>query len=348
LKPTPTDASVYLKRAVYAAAIHAANPYESSPAAIAAAHWPGDSVTPVILKATSAPATTTDSAWASSLAQAVVGDFIASLAPISAAAGVLNAAMRVSLAGVASISFPQRSGAITAAPVAWVAEGAPIPAAQLTTSRNVTLGPACKLAILTVMTRELLEHGSGQTVLSTMLAENVSAALDTTLFGNAAATTTQPAGLLNGVTALTPATAGVDAMNTDLTALAAAISTVTTGLAYVCNPKQAAAINIRRVAPLPAPVWPTIWVPAGTVIALDPLALVSAFGAAPEITTTNEGLIHMETSPAQIGVAGTPNVVAAPTRSMFQQDLVAVRLILRAAWAWRVPGAISYMSAVTW
>jgi hypothetical protein len=300
------------------------------------------------LRAVTSPATTTTSTWADSLAQAVVGDFIGSLAPLSAAASVFAAATRVSLVGIASISFPQRLGTIAANLVPWVAEGAPIPAAQLQTSRTVQLGPSCKFAILTVMTRELLEHGSGLTVLSKMLSENVSASLDAALFGNAAATASSMAGLLNGVTSLTPATAGTDAMNTDLTALAAAISTVTTGLAYVCNPKQAAAINIRRVAPLPAPVWSSIFIPVGTVIALDPAALVSAFGAAPEVTTTAEGLVHMETSPAQIGVAGTPNVVAAPTRSMFQQDLVAVRLILRAAWCWRVPGAISYVTPVTW
>ena len=55
---------------------------------------------------------------------------------------------------------------------------------------------------------------------------------------------------------------------------------------------------------------------------------MSGFGAEPEITASEEGLIlHMEdTAPLAICTAGSPNTVAAPARSLWQTDCIAVRL----------------------
>ena len=67
---------------------------------------------------------------------------------------------------------------------------------------------------------------------------------------------------------------------------------------------------------------PTIGVAAGTVIAIDPLALVSGFGADPEISANRDAVVHYEdTTPLQIG-SGTPTTVAAPTWSTWQSDSV--------------------------
>ena len=80
-------------------------------------------------------------------------------------------------------------------------------------------------------------------------------------------------------------------MTTDLNALAKAIAPVTTGLVFVAHPKQAAAINLNRGVTFPnVEVWPTLGVAAGTVIALDPAAFVSAFGPEPEISASTETL----------------------------------------------------------
>src|SRR5262245_53472672 len=104
LRPTPIDQSTYLRRACWAEFVHACHPYQSSPEEIARARWPDDSRTPAVLKGTSVPAATTTSGWAAELSQAnVVGDFIQSLAPLSAAASLFNVAVRVSLAGIASV-----------------------------------------------------------------------------------------------------------------------------------------------------------------------------------------------------------------------------------------------------
>jgi hypothetical protein len=71
-----------------------------------------------VLKGAVAP---TDRTTAAALAVQAVGDFIASLAPLSAGARLLEAAPRVSLDGINSIALPARSGAIDPTKVPWVA-----------------------------------------------------------------------------------------------------------------------------------------------------------------------------------------------------------------------------------
>ena len=89
--------------------------------------------------------------------------------------------------------------------------------------------------------------------------------------------------------------------------------------------------------------------PAAQLIAVDPQGFASAFGPDPEIEVANQMTIHLEsTAPADIGTVGTPNVVAAPAKSMFQTQSTSIRLILPAAWAMRAPGLVQTITAVTW
>lgn len=353
-RPSRNRSGIYLERACVAAAKHATLPFSgTSVDDIIRTSWTeGADITGLILRGVSSPATSTNSTWAASLATSAVSDFVSSLGPISAGAKLLDAAVRVDLTGINSISFPSRSGAIDPAAVQWVVEGAPIPVGQFAVT-SATLGPMRKLGILTALTRETAEHGSGETILTTLLRESAALALDTSLFSNVAASSSRPAGLLNGVSALPAAANGDDAaMSSDLTALANAISDESTGIAFVMHPGQAFAARLRRGTTFPAdiPIWPTLGVAEGTVIALDPTALVSAFGAAPEITASAESLLHMESaSPLQIssGTQGS-GVLATPERSLFQTDCIGLRLILRAAWTWRAAGAISWIQNTTW
>ena len=110
------------------------------------------------------------------------------------------------------------------------------------------------------------------------------------------------------------------------------------------NPAQANMIKLRRGALFPddVPIWPTIAVPAGTVIALDPLAFVSAFGSAPQIDTSNQISIQMQTTPSADLLTGSP------AKSMVQVDCIATRLLLRAAWTWRIAGAVAWVQGAAW
>ena len=77
-------------------------------------------------------------------------------------------------------------------------------------------------------------------MIAQVLRENTAMSFDASLFSNAAATTASPAGILNGVAALTATAGGGElAMMTDLAALAAAISGATANLAFATNPAQA-------------------------------------------------------------------------------------------------------------
>jgi len=124
-------AADYLMRAVGAVAHATTFKHSTAVSAVEFARdeW-GDDTTEVIIRAASAQATITDPGWAGSLARAATGDFVASLAPISAGAKLLEQAPRVTLDGYRQINIPQRVGAIAPDQVAWVAEGKSIPVAQ--------------------------------------------------------------------------------------------------------------------------------------------------------------------------------------------------------------------------
>lgn len=99
--------------------------------------------------------------------------------------------------------------------------------------------------------------------------------------------------------------------------------------------------------------WPDIAVigsaaiPSGRVVAIDARTLISSF-AGITVDANREATVHFDTSPAQIGVSGTPPTVASPTYSLWQMDSLALRVIMRATWCARVPAAIAWMDGATW
>ncbi len=70
----------------------------------------------------------------------------------------------------------------------------------------------------------------------------------------------------------------------------------------------------------------------------------------PEFALSRNASLHMESAtPLALGT-GTQGagVLAVPLQSMFQQDAVALRTVLRASWAKRRSGATALATAVTW
>src|SRR5262249_11087434 len=59
-------------------------------------------------------------------------------------------------------------------------------------------------------------------------------------------------------------------------------------------------------------------------------------------------LLHTDATPTPISATGTPNTIAAPVRSLYQTDTIAMRLILPAAWTWRTAGAVAWIQNTTW
>jgi Phage capsid family len=332
--------ATHLTRAVFAKARASADRLGGASAEdIARSLWGDDEPTRLILRAAVVPASTTGAGWANTIAATAVADFVASLATFGAAAQVIAGGVRVDLDGVNTVSVPRRATAVDSA-LAWIAEGAPIPVKQDALDA-VSLSPR-KFAVAVGITREM---SFAEPVVETLLREDAAASLDASMFSTTAGSATRPPGLLAGIAPLTAAAGGGEAaMLADLAAIAAAVGTG--NVVYVMPPTVAAVAS--TLLRNPATILTTQFMPADSVIGLDPRALVSGFGPEPQISTSIEATVHFEdTSPQPIGTAGTPNVVAAPTRNAFQQDLVLIRLIMLASWALRAP-AVAWVQGVTW
>lgn len=312
--------------------------------------WPSDHRAMAILtRAATAPATTTTTGWAAELAvTTTVGAFLSSL-PQSAASRLFAAGLQLPLSGAAQVKVPYQAATPSLAP-SFVAEGAPIPVRQpaLTT---VTIGPR-KMAVLTALTNEIAEHSTpvAEQIVRQILIESASRALDQAVFSSAAGDTTRPPGILNGVTPLTATTGGGQAaLIGDIGLLVGALTAAGATRAMLFVPPAKAAIipvyapgNAVEVVPTPA-------LAPATVVAIDPAGIVSGSGTdQPRIDVARGTTLHFEdTTPLQIGTPGAPPVVAAPTRSAFQTDIFALRLLLVCAWGAR-PGFVQLINSVTW
>src|SRR5262245_17663059 len=85
-----TGPGIHLERAIIAGVQALSDPQMRGAVGIARANWPGDGVTPLVIKAARAPADSVTPGWAAELAgTGMVTDFVASLAPLSAAARLI-------------------------------------------------------------------------------------------------------------------------------------------------------------------------------------------------------------------------------------------------------------------
>ena len=118
--------------------------------------------------------------------------------------------MHIGLAGLNSVLLPHRSTNLPAIDTQWIAENGAFPVKQFSLAAS-TLGPTHKLATSVLLSREMAESAGGEEVFATLLREDVAAILDASLFSTAAASTSRPSGLLNGISALTATTGGGEA-----------------------------------------------------------------------------------------------------------------------------------------
>jgi hypothetical protein len=174
--------------------------------------------------------------------------------------------------------------------------------------------------------------------------QDTAVSIDSVLLDANPATAVRPAGLLNGVAALTAdGWRRLCALVADLKALSGALMTGTNGnvrnMVWLMNPQQAS-VDLahqrarRRCLPVQGrdrarqaaglPVIQSGTVPLGTVIVIDAADFVSVGGEAPRFEISDQATLHMEdTTPLAIASAGAPATVAAPARSLFQTDSMA-------------------------
>jgi hypothetical protein len=240
------------------------------------------------------------------------------------------------------MSVPSIVPAATA--MSFVAPSAPIPVNAL--NFNAPVLEPYKIAGIAVLSAETLRSSNGETIVAAVLRESAGPALDAVLFGSAAASSSKPAGLLNVVTPLTATTGGgEEAAIRDLSALAAAVAPLGgSAITFVASPATAVRLSARIHSPLPYPVLASAALTAGTVVAIAHNALAVAVDPTPDIEASAESVVHMDTVPAPISASGA----AVSTRSLWQTNCVAIRVILEVSWALRASGAVAVVNSVTW
>jgi hypothetical protein len=308
--------------------------------------WPHDSGAETILKAAVSPTST------SSYPSYTTAKTLPALAPQSAAVRLFSLCMQIDLAGVAKVRIPLT--AATPQP-GFIGEGSAAPLAQLSLA-GVDLGPAKKILILSAVTGELDQATpeAASVVIGRALAEATARSLDAAVFSSVAADATRPAGLLNGLTPITASTGGTDVelIATDLGALAGSIADAniaTDDMVIVASPAQAIKLRLLSSPNFTNTVIGSNAIADGTIIAIAPGGLATAYSGVPDIETSKEATVHFEdTSPLQIasGAQGS-GVLATPTRSAFQQDLIIIRVRCRTAWA-ALPGSVAVITGVGW
>lgn len=316
------------------------------PDAILAKSWPDDASASRILKGATSPTTS------SGYPQVEAITVLPMLAPSSASARLLGAASSVDLAGVSSVAVPY-IGASGRPVVPFVAEGMPMPVVDMTTS-VLRVGPVKKLLIGSALTNEL-QSASGDTastIIGGALATSAEQSMDALLFSNAAATDAAPAGLLDGITAIPSAgTSGAEGIASDLALLGQSLAD--SGISaddMIIVTSAALAIKLRCLVSekFSNEVLSSAAIPAGEVIAIAAGGLVTGYDGGVSIETSEEPtLVFEDAAPTDIGIPGAPNVVAAPTRSIWQTDSLAVKVRGRCAWAVH-PGAVAWITGAAW
>jgi hypothetical protein len=201
------------------------------------------------------------------------------------------------------------------------------------------------------------------------VSQDTGVAIDAVLLDTNPATAIRPPGLRNGVSGLTPtAGGGFNALVGDIKALTGALLTATAGHirsgTFLMNPQQALSISLTQapgvgVFPFADEIannqlrgFSVITsgnVPLGTVIFLDAADFVVVGAEAPRFEVSDQATLHFEdTNPQDIGTGGTPGVVAAPAKNLFQTDSLALRLIWPLNWSLRRTGMVSWVAGVTW
>jgi Phage capsid family len=343
---------VYLHRA---AAAHVRSFLtKESPERCAKQMFGNDTVTDMVLRAASSPATVGTAGWAGVLAQQVVDDTVASITSVSAAAGLFTRGTKTSFDGAAQIKIP---GHLVDANDAgtWIGEDIPVPVR----AQRMTAGPVLtphKLMVMVAFTNEMIRSSNIEEISRALINEAVALKLDQTLFGTQAGDAVTPPGLLGAsATSVAPASGGgtshAEACIADLKGLIGALVSVGAGRdpVLVMSPQQAVALSLFAGPLFKVPVLTSTSIPAGTLIMVEASSFVSAFGTTPEFLAGHHMTIHMEdATPADPIMGGTP------VKSPFQSDMTVLRMILRASWGMRNATvgtgktAVAYIVGATW
>jgi HK97 family phage major capsid protein len=320
----------------------------------------------IVTRAASAPAMTTVTGWAAELAQTTYAELMPLLMPKAILTRLAPKGLALGFGTAGRIVIPTRSRTPSLAG-SFVGEGMAIPVRQGAFTSQ-TLTPK-KMAVISTWTREMGDHSvpAIEGLIREAIQQDTSVATDSVLLDANPATVIRPAGLLNGVAA-TGATAGggIAALVGDITGLISSISTATFGnvrnLVWLANQTdmlRASMLTAANTGIFPfrdeirggtlntIPIIDSATVPAKTLILVDAADFVVVGGEAPRMEMSDQATLHMEDTNPQDLVA-SPSTVAAPQRSLFQTDSLALRMIMPLNWLQRRAGTVAWTQNVTW
>lgn len=325
--------------------------------------YPGHEATAAVTRTAVAVATTTTLGWASQLVETAMAEFLALLPPTSVYPVLRSMGVALTFgANSGAIKIPF-SSSTTALAGGFVLEGDPIPVGRLTLD-SVTLTPH-KFGIIVPMTKEVMRYTNPalEAIVRSELLARTGIKLDTLLIDTTAGSTTRPAGLRYNVSAAASAFGGNDyvAFLADMKALLSPFDTANAGrsLALLMNPAQARSVRMMAGPNASGFGWANQFladfrvvvstsITAGTIIAVDTADFVTSTGDAPMFETSDQATIHMEDTPTALSAAASPNTVAAPIRSLFQTNSVALKMTMDVSWAMRRSGMVQWIENVGW
>lgn len=341
---------------------------QTSPIDIVKSHFKDEPEIEIVTRAAVNPADTADTTWAAPLVRDAWGEFIGLIRDVAVYPRLPGIQLDFDRFG--NVTLPRQNGRGNLSG-GFVAEGAPIPVKEGSLD-SVGLSPK-KLAVISVFTKEIANRSipAIDGLIRGQILGDTAETLDTLLLDAVARTTVRPAGLQD----TTETGAGnINASGGDTVALITAdvkgvLSRViaargSTGGVWAMNPLRV--LGLRSVQDAANGEYPfRAEIDAGMFfghpvlvsdnVTSDIVGFVGggsmAFGNdySPTFDVSDQTTLHMEdTSPAAIGTAGTPNVVAAPVRSMFQTDSLAVKMTMGLDWRIVRIGGVQVLTGVSW
>lgn len=323
------------------------------------ARYPGHEAVGIIAKADQTIGTTGTSGWASELVQTAYFGFLQALTGHSIFPDLLGRGLSLTFDRWGTLSLPRRTAGTAGG--GFVAEGFPIRVGKITTAA-ATLTPK-KMGVIVAFSKELAKRSTPaiEGIVRQAILEDTAATLDPILLDATASSSSRPAGLLNGVSAVGTGYGGGDyqAVREDIRALLAPFhaANAADGIVVLMNPAQGLNMSLME-GPMGDPNWlqrikdrvtfiESTHVTANRLIAIRASDFAGA-GGDPDFDVSEQATIHMEdTTPLEI-VSGTGPTTADPVRSLWQTASVGVRMLMDVSWTMRQTGMVQWVDTTTW
>lgn len=261
----------------------------------------------------------------------------------------------------ANVRIGGQDGAATAY---WTGESKAIAASAMDFSA-VSLTPL-KVAALAVISNEIIRDSSpsAEMLVRNGLVNASAQKIDSTFFGTAAAVAgVSPAGILNGLTAITATGTTADHLRADVKSLYAPFIAAfnASDLEFALNPSLAKSISLMTNA-LGAAEFAGLTtaggsllgdkantgnnVGAGHLILLKPSDIYRIGNTGVEVSMSQQATIEMSSAPT--GATDTPAAATQVLNNMFQTESTAFKVVRSVNWAKRRASAVAYVSGAAY